>query len=96
MIIGLLLRFLYFLFLIFIIRALIGYLFPRSPKGKASSPPPPSSAGSSSKAISGHMEKDPICGMYIDAQTALHTDREGKSFYFCSEGCQKKFVASSP
>lgn len=94
MIIRLLLRFLYFLLLIFIIRALIGYLFPRSPKGKVSNPPPPS-PGPSSKVISGHMEKDPICGMYIDAQTALHTDRGGKPYYFCSEGCQKKFAASS-
>ncbi|MBZ5555139.1 MAG: YHS domain-containing protein [Acidobacteriia bacterium] len=96
MIIRLLLRFLYFLFLIFIIRAFIRYLFPGSPKGKTPNPPSPPSPGSSSKVISGHMEKDPICGMYIDTQTALHTDRGGKSFYFCSEGCQKKFIASTP
>ncbi|MGB7620915.1 MAG: YHS domain-containing protein [Terriglobia bacterium] len=95
MIIRLLLRFLYFLFLIFIIRAFIRYLFPGSPKGKPSNAPPKPPSDSSPKTIAGHMEKDPVCGMYIDAQTALHTDRGGKAFYFCSEGCLKKFASLS-
>ncbi len=38
--------------------------------------------------------KDPICGMTVDPATALHTERDGKTFYFCSEGCQQKFLAS--
>lgn len=35
---------------------------------------------------------DPICGMIVDPATALHTEREGKMFYFCSESCQQKFL----
>lgn len=38
------------------------------------------------------MTKDPICGMSVDEATALHTERDGKTFYFCSEHCQQKFL----
>jgi len=37
---------------------------------------------------------DPICGMTVDQATALHTEREGKTFYFCSDHCQQKFLAT--
>jgi Cu+-exporting ATPase len=39
--------------------------------------------------------KDPICGMTVDEATALHAEREGKTFYFCSDHCQKKFLSTS-
>ena len=35
--------------------------------------------------------KDPICGMLVDKTTALHTERGGRSYYFCSAGCQRTF-----
>ena len=35
--------------------------------------------------------KDPICGMLVDKATALRTDRGGRSYYFCSVGCQRTF-----
>jgi Cu+-exporting ATPase len=38
--------------------------------------------------------KDPICGMSVDEASALRTDRDGKTFYFCSEHCRKKFVST--
>ncbi|HEX5683201.1 MAG TPA: heavy metal translocating P-type ATPase [Ideonella sp.] len=37
--------------------------------------------------------KDPICGMVVDKATALRTDRAGRSYYFCSAGCQRTFEA---
>lgn len=37
--------------------------------------------------------KDPICGMVVNEATALHAEREGKTFYFCSEHCRKKFLS---
>jgi Cu+-exporting ATPase len=37
------------------------------------------------------MAKDPVCGMVVDKATALRTDRGGRSFYFCSVGCQRTF-----
>jgi len=40
------------------------------------------------------MAKDPICGMTVDEAKALHTERDGETFYFCSEDCQKKFLST--
>jgi len=39
------------------------------------------------------MAKDPICGMTVDEATAVNAERDGKTFYFCSENCRKKFLA---
>ena len=37
---------------------------------------------------------DPVCGMKVDPSTARHkAEHEGKTFYFCSEGCHTKFDA---
>ena len=38
--------------------------------------------------------KDPICGMTVDEATALHADRDGKTFYFCSDHCRQKFLSA--
>ena len=38
--------------------------------------------------------KDPICGMTVDEATALHAERDGKTFYFCNDHCRKKFLAT--
>ena len=38
--------------------------------------------------------KDPMCGMTVAPATALHAEREGKTFYFCSEHCRANFLAS--
>lgn len=37
--------------------------------------------------------KDPICGMTVDGATALHAERDGKTFYFCGESCRQKFLS---
>ena len=39
--------------------------------------------------------KDPICGMTVDTAAALRAEREGKIYYFCSEGCKRKFQAGT-
>jgi Cu+-exporting ATPase len=41
------------------------------------------------------MTKDPICGMTVDEATAMKAERDGKTFYFCSEHCRKKFLAGA-
>ena len=38
--------------------------------------------------------KDPICGMTVDEATALHADRDGKTFYFCSDHCRETFMST--
>ncbi|NNM88047.1 MAG: YHS domain-containing protein [Phycisphaerae bacterium] len=37
--------------------------------------------------------KDPVCGMPVDEATAVHTRRDGKTFYFCSDNCLQKFIS---
>lgn len=39
------------------------------------------------------MAIDPICGMTVDPATARHAEREGQSYYFCSEHCRQQFLA---
>jgi Cu+-exporting ATPase len=41
------------------------------------------------------MIKDPICGMMMDEATALRAERDGQTFYFCSDHCRKKFLAEA-
>ena len=38
--------------------------------------------------------KDPICGMTVDEATALHAERDGKTFYFCCDQCRQKFLST--
>jgi Cu+-exporting ATPase len=39
------------------------------------------------------MTKDPICGMTVDEATAFRAERNGQTYYFCSEHCRQKFLA---
>ena len=32
--------------------------------------------------------KDPICGMTVDEDNALHAERDGQTHYFCSDECR--------
>nr|WP_028671970.1 heavy metal translocating P-type ATPase [Saccharospirillum impatiens] len=39
-----------------------------------------------------HSKKDPVCEMSVDPDTAEHrSEHAGKTWYFCSSGCQAKF-----
>ena len=38
--------------------------------------------------------RDPVCGMTVDPATAkFHAIEGGQAYYFCSKGCQAKFLA---
>ena len=39
------------------------------------------------------MAKDPICGMTVDEASGLRAERDGQTFYFCSEHCRRTFLA---
>jgi len=41
------------------------------------------------------MPLDPICGMTVDASSPITAERYGETFYFCCEGCRKKFLAQT-
>ncbi len=40
------------------------------------------------------MMKDPTCGMTVDEATSLPAERDGQTFYFCSERCRQKFLSA--
>ena len=44
-------------------------------------------------ATSADRAKDPICAMMVDKSTAHQTTHEGATYYFCADGCLKKFQA---
>lgn len=38
------------------------------------------------------MVTDPVCGMQFDKQQAAGTSEyQGQTYYFCSQGCKRKF-----
>ena len=41
------------------------------------------------------MIKDPICGMTVNPDTALHAERDGQTFHFCSDQCRQQFLAAT-
>ena len=42
-----------------------------------------------------NLQRDPVCGMTVDpARAAAKVEHAGKTSYFCSAGCGKKFAAS--
>jgi len=41
------------------------------------------------------MPKDPVCGMEVNPQDAIKLEKDGKTFYFCSEHCKDKFLGKS-
>lgn len=37
---------------------------------------------------------DPVCGMSVDPENAAGSvEHEGRTYYFCGEGCRKAFEA---
>ncbi|TBW07756.1 heavy metal translocating P-type ATPase [Azotobacter chroococcum subsp. isscasi] len=58
----------------------------RSPAGRAGQP----IQAASGKERAG-LAKDPVCGMMVDKATALHSERSGRTYYFCSTSCQRIF-----
>ena len=35
---------------------------------------------------------DPVCGMTVDIGTAISTERDGRTYYFCCDHCRQKFL----
>lgn len=38
------------------------------------------------------MVKDPVCGMYVDPDTAIREVSNGQAYFFCSESCRSEFL----
>ncbi|HEX7077386.1 MAG TPA: heavy metal translocating P-type ATPase [Candidatus Eisenbacteria bacterium] len=39
----------------------------------------------------GPRERDLVCGMSVDPERAIHAEHDGRTYYFCCEGCRAKF-----
>jgi YHS domain-containing protein len=39
----------------------------------------------------GRMEKDPVCGTYVDVATSVQATFAGETRYFCSSECLNKY-----
>jgi YHS domain-containing protein/uncharacterized membrane protein YraQ (UPF0718 family) len=40
----------------------------------------------------GESVTDPVCGMTVDPETAVHVSYAGRAYYFCGEGCARHFA----
>lgn len=44
--------------------------------------------------LTGELKKDPVCGTYIAAATAIKEKVGGQTLHFCSTECRDKYVAT--
>jgi len=51
---------------------------PRRPTGQAAGQPQT-------------LKKDPVCGTFVSAATAMQKSKGGETYYFCSAECRDKF-----
>lgn len=87
----LLFRVLPLLFLFWLVRAILRYLFAGSNTEIASQRPRPVPTVSSG----GDLKKDPVCGTYVSADTAVRGRINGETVHFCSAACRDKYRAAS-
>jgi putative ABC transport system ATP-binding protein len=38
------------------------------------------------------MATDPVCGMAVEREKAIHYEWEGQDFFFCALGCRDEFI----
>lgn len=67
---------------------MVGSNLPKTP-----SPSQPQPTTSEQTPASGELKKDPVCGTYVLAATAVKTSAGGHTFYFCSNDCRDKHSA---
>jgi YHS domain-containing protein len=86
------------IFLISIVRGVIGVVMkgfadlvapPRQRQTTAGGPKPDSIP------LSGELKKDPVCGTYTSAATALKQTFGKDTLYFCSPECRDKYAAEA-
>ena len=75
--------------LMFVRGVLRAFLAPMRGRSNFENPGPSHSRGSTVK--QGTMEKDPVCGTYVDTDSALRRSFRGETHYFCSSECLEKF-----
>jgi YHS domain-containing protein len=77
-------------FLLFLLlRSLLSGLFSRRRPASRTEQPTPSPPAPSG----GTLHKDPICGTYVSADSAITLTIKGEQVYFCSRECWDKYHA---
>jgi hypothetical protein len=64
----------------------IGKAFAGSSSPSPTSPGEPPRGGASQS-----LKKDPVCGTFVSAATAMQKTKGGETYYFCSAACRDKF-----
>ena len=41
------------------------------------------------------MAVDPVCGMSVERETAIRLDWDGRTYYFCAQGCRDEFMSKT-
>ena len=49
-------------------------------------------SGSKPEVTSDELVQDPVCKVFVPRRNALIYRKNGEDFFFCSEGCRKKFL----
>jgi len=75
------------LFLFLMLRSIVQGLVSSTAKQK----PDPDRQQRSGGVKLGKMEKDPVCGTYVDVVTSIHAVFAGQTKHFCSEECLNKY-----
>jgi YHS domain-containing protein len=89
MISGFLREFVIPLLFFLLLRSLLRGMFSRRRPASGSAPPsrPPATPSG------GTLHKDPICGTYVSADSAIALTVKGEPVYFCSRECRDKYHA---
>ena len=57
----------------------------------ASGTPAPRGRAPESEPVAQSLKKDPVCGTFVAAATAVQKIKGGETYYFCSTACRDKF-----
>lgn len=79
-----------FLMVITVVRAaigLIGKAFTDAFAGSSGGSGPRPGGGGQSQSL----HKDPVCGTFVAASTAVQKYKDGKTHYFCSAACRDQY-----
>ena len=75
------------LFLFFLLRSVLQGLLASTDKSRLDASRPQRSSG----VKLGKMEKDPVCGTYVDVTTSVDGVFRGETKHFCSQECLNKY-----
>ena len=74
-----------------IVLALLRSVLEAIGKVTTSRPSPPSAPADPRGHPAQSLKKDPVCGTFVAAATAVQKTKGGETYYFCSAACRDKF-----